>query len=833
MSIACLSMTFLVFVLLLSSISLHAQQLDQFGGAVDKKCALGPRPHWYTEKIQGHWWFCTPDGNAFYMQSVWNATTPGGTPGAQKLGGTLSSAQTRMPVLVRRLKNWGFNALDFYSSRYGSPTANSHLQPEYSVPVIMGESIRPSYYGLSNANNLIAQPLKAFDVMTWINGQRSGAWRLQDIFDAQYKAYLTGLLKNTSNNTVNHVFTATPEKQKWVIGWSVDDTDWLSGFGAGPDFVTSVDGAASTSNFKRHQHAGLMALYTSPVQGASARAPVADSGIIYQDPRKVKINCNGAEDPVDAMSVTARPADVICTKYALQKFLQAKYGTIAALNAAWGSKYTTFGSSGSTVKNHLVATTNGSNTVTATIPNISATRQITPFSLRVYVNGVYVAADARYFTDWAFTCAVAPGSTSGYVWGPSLQGSFATNNCPNPINYATGAITLKFDTAPPAGQQIRLDYTINGWGRGKGLMDEAGKSPWLVNIDLRGTDSFLLSTIDQDIKADLDTFLYRYAYRYFKDVRDAIDELTPGCNRSIPGTCFLYTGPSYLGTWGSPAYRQVIQAAAEIVDVYPYYTLPDYLPDYQERVNFLYQYWGDKPIISWEGFTGGNDSPFPADGGNQVRPRDNTQADRGAQYKRMTNAMLQMQYPNGSYPGIGIRYWDMQGSSSEVMNWGFLTPNDDPLDGFCPGPGTRFETVPGGSPISQISVSGSTATVTTSFFHSVNVGARVKISGATGDIDLNGEYPVQSINSTSFTLAVANVYGGTYNESTLKIDYVRYPCGGSTAVCMSCTTGPNRYLTTDPRFVSDPDGPHNNIFGDFLSHVRAANAYWLDIVTKP
>jgi hypothetical protein len=806
------------------AVSMQAQQLDPYGGALSKKCALGPRPHWYTEKIQGQWWFCTPDGNAFYMHSVWNVNSTATSPGGLKLGGALSSAQSRMPVIMRRLKNWGFNALDFYSSRHGSPTSNAHIQTAYAMPVMMGENLRPSYYGLMNSNNLIAQPLKAYDVMTWINGPRSGAWRMQDVFDAQYKAYLRGMLTNTTDNSANHAFTATPEKQKWIIGWSVDDTDWLGGFGAGPEFITSADGAATPSEFRRHQHAGLIALYTSPVQGVSARAPATGSGLLYQDPRKVKINCNGAEAPSSTMSVTARPADVICTKYALQKFLQEKYGTIAALNAAWGSKYTTFNSSATIVKNQLLTKTTGSKIITATVPNISVTKQITPFSLRVYVNGVYVAADVRHFTDWAFTCTVAPGSTSGYVWGPALQGAF-TGSCANPINYATGAITLKFDTAPPAGQEIRLDYSINGWGRGKGLMDEAGKSPWLVDLDTRGTDSFALSAIDQDIKADLDTFLYRYAYRYFKDVRDAIDDLTPGCNRSIPGTCFLYTGPSYIGTWGSPAYRQVIQAAAEFVDVYPYYTMPDYLPDYQDRVNFLYQYWGDKPIISWEGFTGGNDSPFPADMGYQVRPRSNTQAARGAQYKQMVSAMLGTQYPNGSYPTIGIRYWDMQGSASEVMNWGFITPNDDPLDGFCPGPGTRYETIPGGAAISQISVSGSTATVTTSFFHAVNVGARVKISGAT-DSDLNKEFPVQSINSTSFTMAVTNVSGGTYSGSTLKIEYVKYPCGGSTEVCMSCTSGPNRYLTTDSRFVTDRDGPYNNTFGDFLSHVRTANAYW-------
>jgi hypothetical protein len=36
----------------------------------------------------------------------------------------------------------------------------------------------------------------------------------------------------------------------------------------------------------------------------------------------------------------------VYTKFALRDFLRAKYGTIAALNAAWGANYATFDSSG-------------------------------------------------------------------------------------------------------------------------------------------------------------------------------------------------------------------------------------------------------------------------------------------------------------------------------------------------------------------------------------------------------------------------------------------------------------------------------------------------------
>jgi hypothetical protein len=345
-----------------------------------------------------------------------------------------------------------------------------------------------------------------------------------------------------------------------------------------------------------------------------------------------------------------------------------------------------------------------------------------------------------------------------------------------------------------------------------------------------GVDSFTLSGVDPDIKADLDAFLYRYAYRYFKDVRDAIDSRTPGCDRTQLGTCYLYTGPTYLGTWGNPGYAQVLQAAADFVDVYPYYTWPDWLPDYRQRLDFVYTHFGDKPIFAWEAFTGGRDSPHPVDLGDQVRPPSNTQEARAGQYQTLVRAMQSFRYPNGTYPGVGVRFWDLQGSVPEVMNWGILTPNDDPLDGYCPGPGIRQEMIPGGAAIADITVSGSTATVRTKTFHSVSVGTLVRIAGASVDTDLNGEYPVTAITSTGFTLRIGlNVAPWTYNESTLRIEYAKYRCGGSTAVCMMCTTGANRYLATDPRFTSDPDGPYNNTFGNFLSGVTEANGYWLNL----
>jgi hypothetical protein len=186
------------------------------------------------------------------------------------------------------------------------------------------------------------------------------------------------------------------------------------------------------------------------------------------------------------------------------------------------------------------------------------------------------------------------------------------------------------------------------------------------------------------------------------------------------------------------------------------------------------------------------------------------------------------------------------------MNWGILTPNDDPLDGYCPGPGTRYETIKGGPDITTVVVNAQgVGTINTTFANSLSVGTMVRLKGATVDTDLNSEYFVSAVpTSTSATIQTSNVSAATYSESTIKFEYVKYQCGGSNAELTLNGSTNNRYATTcnggltcngttrttldDPRSVSDPDGPWNNRFGDFLSHVRIANGYWLTLLpTRP
>ncbi len=74
------------------------------------------------------------------------------------------------------------------------------------------------------------------------------------------------------------------------------------------------------------------------------------------------------------------------------------------------------------------------------------------------------------------------------------------------------------------------------------------------------------------------------------------------------------------------------------------------------------------------------------------------------------------------------------------------------------------------STLTSIAVSTNTATATTATAHFLYPGARVTVSGATVDTDLNATYTVLTVgSSTTFTFTTAAVADATYTESTLVV----------------------------------------------------------------
>lgn len=74
------------------------------------------------------------------------------------------------------------------------------------------------------------------------------------------------------------------------------------------------------------------------------------------------------------------------------------------------------------------------------------------------------------------------------------------------------------------------------------------------------------------------------------------------------------------------------------------------------------------------------------------------------------------------------------------------------------------------STLTNIVVLTNVGTVTTAGAHGLYIGARVTISGASVDTDLNANYTVATVpSSTTYTIATASVGNATYTESTLVI----------------------------------------------------------------
>lgn len=107
----------------------------------------------------------------------------------------------------------------------------------------------------------------------------------------------------------------------------------------------------------------------------------------------------------------------------------------------------------------------------------------------------------------------------------------------------------------------------------------------------------------------------------------------------------------------------------------------------------------------------------------------------------------------------------------------FFYDGSNNLQYICVAPQRNATTVQqrGDDALTNIVDSSNTSTVTTSSAHGLYIGARVIVSGATVDTDLNGTYTVLTVPSpTTYTFTTVSVGDSTYTESTLVIT-TNYP----------------------------------------------------------
>lgn len=326
------SLLITILLLLTRPFPSWAQTLDSYGGTTTVKCPGGAKPHFYTAKIGSRWWLCDPAGNGFFMKGVYNVAYNDSSPDYQGValstvisqkyatGATPNWADNWALEQVRRLNAWGFNTLNEYAMTYLFPTNTdpnwAGLTSDNTIPLKLPfiAQIRPSWYAYTNINNWATQPVKEL-----VNGITTAAYNgyrseIPDIFDPNYTQFLNNELQLDTG-----VYPAYKSAHNdYLLGFDIDETDNLQGWGAGPDFATAdISFTGALSGGHTNPHLAWMILATAPTQTSNS-----NFGVTYSD-------------------------KTVYTKQALSNWLSVQYGgNIVALNSAWGSRYTTFGSAG-------------------------------------------------------------------------------------------------------------------------------------------------------------------------------------------------------------------------------------------------------------------------------------------------------------------------------------------------------------------------------------------------------------------------------------------------------------------------------------------------------
>ncbi len=281
--------------------------IDRYGGVITRGKTTDATGRWRTAKYGDRWVFVTPDGHPFWMMGMWDITgdehkDDRGSTYDQRAKGKYGTEAVRWLQANRKFRSWGFNTIGPYSYRMMLPFDS---EPEWTGteqplklpfvwiahdPAITGRKegiFKNLYAGVDSQNRVL---------------EDQGSANFPDVFDPAW-------VRNTQEVIENDHELASVAQSPYVIGVFGDDTDYVSGFGPGPEFETQPP-------HKTHVHLGYLALVTSPTQGSNAETKGK-----YSDPQ-------------------------VYTKNRLRDFLREKYNSVEALNAAWGAGYTTLDSDG-------------------------------------------------------------------------------------------------------------------------------------------------------------------------------------------------------------------------------------------------------------------------------------------------------------------------------------------------------------------------------------------------------------------------------------------------------------------------------------------------------
>ena len=272
--------------------------LDIYGGYKDVH--VRGTGYFRVEKVGNRWTFVTPDGNAFWMRSIYYVVADSGTTYGNAVANKYGISN--FPQMAgQRMQSWGFNSLadDMNSkmlpvSTYWSSNTNPVKMPFLRYLLGSDWAERSSGSGGGNVKEIVSNGVN----FTYYTGWRG---QFPDVFDPAFATFYTKMASDPANQ-----YTPALTNSPWLIGTVPDDADSLFGF---------KDGPGCTSN--PHPHLAWIVAVTSPKQTSNS-----SRGASYSD-------------------------TAVYTKLAWRDYLKTKYSSsLSALNSAWGSNYTTWDSTG-------------------------------------------------------------------------------------------------------------------------------------------------------------------------------------------------------------------------------------------------------------------------------------------------------------------------------------------------------------------------------------------------------------------------------------------------------------------------------------------------------
>jgi|ERR1700680_228103 len=346
-----------------------------------------------------------------------------------------------------------------------------------------------------------------------------------------------------------------------------------------------------------------------------------------------------------------------------------RYANVAALNAAWGSTYTTCGSSAVTSGTETIGTGNGAST---SFSYSFAHGPVDPASIGIRVAGTLQGGDTPWFNvqNLGSSGTGLVQSATGNINGGTVSYNSGGAACGG---QAAPCITVTFSAAPANGAAITATYQYGGWPKatagGTGLLDEDGSSSWYPTEAAASASDPPVSTIP----TDMSLFLGLAAKQYFQTFHDWVKVRMPN---------HLLFGPDSLQGSG-PTWSTIVTNAAPYLDAF---MLGGATPEYnngQSSTQTTYNQ-GGIPIFIYQIKQANPDSPYSGTscaGNVECMP---TQTQRGALYFKAVNSLI------NNYTGsdgwkfvVGTDYWQFTDNLSELANFGLISVKDN-LYGYPP-----------------------------------------------------------------------------------------------------------------------------------------------------